>query len=659
MDFRIIRIVLWPKDKQLKPRTIDFDIDKVNVITGSNGKGKSSIISIIDYCIASSKCTIPSGIIRDKTQCFGVVIQFNNRQILLGREEPGASGISNNFFKYEDELIIIPDTIEEYPFSVDNIKHYLNSIFGFADIGFSSNDYVQSFDSQRPSYRNAISLNFQPQYLVANQSTMFYRADSSSHREKLKILFPYLIGVINNQMMELKEELKDLRRKLNILQKEKDVRALRLNKLTQELANYFRLGREFGLIDIEDTEDISDKNFLTDQLKRILTSEIESVRIPAQATENAARLLYELSNDELLKSDQLQDMGRKLSIIKSIQAGNKEIGDNALVKRSRLTTIDWFQDKLQFDKPCPLCHSVHTQSKEYFSSLSNLLGEFEKVSEKVADSAKIYLNESRKLEKQMLEKEEEINAIRNRIDALRREDGEFRRLKQNQNSINRYLGQVELTVNHFEEFGRSVDDSDQKIGDIEERIATIEREVGSDQLKNRERYALNKISENIKKYAQLFEAEKSSENIKLDIKEFLTLKFLDSGGRERFLWEVGSGHNYMAYHLSTYLGIHEYLLTIKENKVPPFIIFDQPSQAYFPEIKDDRSVQEEDLLKLKKIFEVLSAFNTNTHGKVQVIVLEHAGEESWKGFDNVVKVKRWRSDEDDDALIPQAWKDNQ
>lgn len=655
MSFRIKSIILWPKNSGLQPRVIDFDITKVNVITGSSGKGKSSIMYIIDYCLGSGRSLIPSGLIRNVVTAFGIILKTESREILLARESPGFGNISNNFFKLEDEQIVIPDLIPEYQLNVEQIKLYLNSLLAFADIGMESNDYVQSYGTQKPSYRNALSLNYQPQYLVANQTNMFYRADSTVHREKLKILFPYLIGAIDNRILELKEELKALKKKLNVLIKDKDAKEHRINRITNELRNYFRIGQEFGLINSNDQSTSVDQDYLIERLNNILEYEVENVRIPNNVTEKSAEQLFGLTKQEQDASDQLQDLGRRLSFVRSIQSGNKEIGDSTITKRSRLSAANWLKDKLDYHKPCPLCDSIPEQTKTYTETLSHMYSRLENVLEKVSDSAKIYMNERRRLEKEISNKELQINAIRDRISALKRDDGEFKRLKQNQNAIYRYLGQVELSLNQFYEYNSSIDDGVDSVTEYKSKIEEIEKEVSSDKLKARERYAIKKISDNIQKYANLFEAENSQDNIVLDINEYLTLKFNDSLGREKLLWEVGSGHNYMAYHLATYLGLHEYLITLSESKIPPFIIFDQPSQAYFPEIKGNNSIQEEDILKSKKIFEVLSAFNIATEGKIQIILLEHAGEDSWKGLDNVVKTKRWRSDEEDDALIPKDW----
>ncbi|WP_246752411.1 hypothetical protein, partial [Vibrio cholerae] len=59
MFFQIEKVVLWSKEAKHKPRVIEFALNKVNLITGSSKSGKSSLIPIIDYCLGSSKCSIP------------------------------------------------------------------------------------------------------------------------------------------------------------------------------------------------------------------------------------------------------------------------------------------------------------------------------------------------------------------------------------------------------------------------------------------------------------------------------------------------------------------------------------------------------------------------------------------------------------------------
>ena len=66
MRLKILSIILYPENKLFNPRFINFDLEKINVISGYSQRGKSAIISIIDYCLASSDCNIPIGLIREK-----------------------------------------------------------------------------------------------------------------------------------------------------------------------------------------------------------------------------------------------------------------------------------------------------------------------------------------------------------------------------------------------------------------------------------------------------------------------------------------------------------------------------------------------------------------------------------------------------------------
>ncbi len=49
MQFQILKLIVWPKFRELSPQEIKFKLGKLNVITGASRTGKSAIIPIIDY----------------------------------------------------------------------------------------------------------------------------------------------------------------------------------------------------------------------------------------------------------------------------------------------------------------------------------------------------------------------------------------------------------------------------------------------------------------------------------------------------------------------------------------------------------------------------------------------------------------------------------
>src|SRR5690606_11589402 len=108
MKFLISNLIIWPIDKSLRPRIISFDTSKVNVLTGGSGRGKSSIIHIIEYCLGSSRNGISVGPIRDKAAAFGILIKLEKTELLLIRENT-QNVVSNLFHKIEDIAISIPN----------------------------------------------------------------------------------------------------------------------------------------------------------------------------------------------------------------------------------------------------------------------------------------------------------------------------------------------------------------------------------------------------------------------------------------------------------------------------------------------------------------------------------------------------------------------
>ena len=76
MTFQIKKLLLWPKKEGKGIRTVEFELDKVNVITGDSRTGKSAIVPIIDYCLASSDCLIPRDVIRDSVAWYGLLVSF-------------------------------------------------------------------------------------------------------------------------------------------------------------------------------------------------------------------------------------------------------------------------------------------------------------------------------------------------------------------------------------------------------------------------------------------------------------------------------------------------------------------------------------------------------------------------------------------------------
>jgi len=243
MFFQIEKLILWPKDSSKEPRVIEFELNKVNLITGASKTGKSAIIPIIDYCFCSSKCTIPVNTIRNATAWYGVVIKTADARLLIARRDPLEKKQTSNAFFIEAEEIDIPHHIIKYTTSTDRIKERLNQLCGVTNIDFDFHG-TGRLDKFRTGFRDLSAFNYQPQNIIANPNALFYKADSYEHREKLKTIFPYVLGALSSDDLESIHRLKGL--EVELKSKER-----KLNKLKSANDDWINQARGYGVKAIE------------------------------------------------------------------------------------------------------------------------------------------------------------------------------------------------------------------------------------------------------------------------------------------------------------------------------------------------------------------------------------------------------------------------
>ncbi len=656
MEFKIKAIILWPKNQELNLRIIPFVNDKINVITGDSSRGKSALISIIDYCLGSSKCSIPTGLIREVTDWFGIIVQMKNKQLLLARKEPGIEQVSNEMYKRESHEVTVPDILESNCNKRDVID-ILNQHSKLTKIDFTFDDNQSGF-TQSASFRDLISLNFQPQHIVANPYALFYKADTYQNKEKLITIFPYILGAIDDDTLELKEELKLLRKKEKTLSKELSQREKMVDNWLNEIKNYYNIAHELGLLTDNniDKSDWEYDNYINKLEKAIDNLNRDKLPLIEEgATSKIAQQQTQLKEVEYKLSSKIQREKEKLFLIQNVREATNDYGNAVISQNQRLQSVNWFVRNFEETTKCPFCESEHNSSRKYLNSLEVLKHQLNDIGNNIADSHKVFGREVSALKENILELESKINENRREQKRLEIENNEIKSQRQTLNSIYRFSGRLEEALKNYKEIS---DDSvlRTELQELRDKISIISKKVNEVQIRQKTESILKKINAKISFYAQILNAEYATESICLDIKN-LTVKFTSNNGREDYLWEIGSGHNFMSYHLAVMLSVHEYLISIEpKNKIPNFLIFDQPSQVYFPELKEDNNMSQKDLIRVEKIFEVFARFLERTKSYTQIIVLEHAGENAWnKNKAGVKMIKRWRDEEKDKALIPESW----
>jgi hypothetical protein len=207
-----------------------------------------------------------------------------------------------------------------------------------------------------------------------------------------------------------------------------------------------------------------------------------------------------------------------------------------------------------------------------------------------------------------------------------------------------------------------VDELRDRVKALAQRIAGLRKQLDPSLQAQRLNAAVDTVSAKVAEYARILQLEHATENVRLNIRE-LTLQFRPLSGRTDFLWEVGSGQNWVGYHIAGLLALHEHFISLKQNPVPRFLVIDQPSQVYFPEAwpsvdeapsSKDTVQKSADIDGVRRIFNALSYFMGVVKQEFQIIVTEHAGAITWSRLEHVHLVGNWRENHDE-FLIPKAW----
>lgn len=663
MQLTILKIILWPKNTDLRPRVIPFEPGKINVISGDPGTGKSTLTWIVDYCLGSEKCSIPVGLIRELTGWFGLHLKLANTEMIIARRNPEDQQSTTDLYWNEGLKLEVPAIVQKNA-RVDDLKNRFNQIAHLPSLDFSTDDIVGY--AGRPSSRDMAAFNFQPQHIVANPYTFFFKADTTEHREKLRIIFPLVLGSIDATTLAKQRELKDAEREYDKLRREFEARTTAARAWEAEVESYYLQAKGLGLLADAPSPGPDwrlDKYLL--ELRRVPDSvrQMDLPEVREGTNEAASGEFVRVAAEE----DQLaQDTGslkRRLDKINQLSASLNDYGSSFTSQEDRLEGVGWLEEKLRDNHECPVCAAVHTDGNARLTELQTLAREMKTLAVSVRQAPAKLDQEQATLRQELRDKETLLSRARQKRQFLEERTAAFAAQRQRVRQIYLFVGRVEQALENVMS-SRNVDDLQDKAKALAERLARLRRELDGKSRQDRLNAAIDKVSARIADYAKSLRLEHATENVRLNTRE-LTLQFRPLSGRTDFLWEVGSGQNWVGYHIAGLLALHEHFNGLPQNPVPRFLMIDQPSQVYFPEAwptmdqtpgGNKPSERSPDIEGVRRIFAALSEFMTVLKGQFQVIVTEHAGSITWQGIDNIHLVANWREGHDD-FLIPAEWQE--
>lgn len=649
MHFQILKLVLWSR-KGHEPRVVPFEPGMTNVISGASKTGKSAVIPIIDYCLGSSKCSIPVGTIRKACSWFGVVVQTVEGQKLFARREPGDAKQTGDMMLMEAEEIEVPTATPIKNNNTDGAKAILNRLATLSNLDLEPGS--DSAFHSRTSFRDLTAFLFQPQYIVANPAVLFFNADTTEHREKLKAIFPYVIGALTAEMLAAKWEIDKLQRLLR--RKEGELAATRTSVRTwqMEAQGWITQAIELGLLDIERTIPVEWPNIL-DLMRHLVQGSSFAAQPSVESIESTLAALHRLREEERSAAINLAEQRQRLNEIQRLIESSTSYGSAMRIQRDRLDVANWL-GQLTEESSDPLVALGGGGRRKIDALREALIGvELQLRSQPSVSDA--FDKERLRLRAAVEDGTSKLARIRQDMALLERHSEEVRNATYQADRVQRFLGRLEQAIQLYERTGEDAE-LPRSIEVTKDLIASYRRIYSDTQVKQKQAAALRVIQNYASMVIPNLDAEWPDAPVELLVDD-LTLRVIHTD-RADYLWEIGSGANWLAYHVAVMLALHRFFLTDIGHPVPGLLVLDQPSQVYFPRGFDGEHISElgrsrdQDILAIRSVFVALGAEVVKAKGRLQVIVLDHAGREVWGDIPGVALTEEWRGD---DKLVPLHW----
>jgi hypothetical protein len=461
--------------------------------------------------------------------------------------------------------------------------------------------------------------------------------------QAMKDTLPYFLGAVDEDHFRLFAELDELQKKLRLLeaQQAKHVQAVDVSR--SRLTRILNEGKKVGLIR-QDYQAVDDSVFAF--LARIGESAVDQPDLTSDFGETIARLRGEQSTLQ----ERLGDLNQDIRAARAFFSDQTDYSREVSEQRSRLKSIELFKNDIETPEQCPFCES-------HLESPIPRVTQVRESLRRVGTQLEGLYRDNPHIRRHIADLEGKIGEATNSLRLVQRElqravlDDEAAKARQDLIvSRGRFLGRL---AEFLESMAPDRDDLE-LAADIEQvkgLIAAVRSRINSDDIESRLQTILSFISQKMTEYSGQLDLEHSGSSLRLDVKRLTVVANTVDGPIP--LNRMGSGENWVGYHVLSHLAIHWWLRE-RDRPVPAFLIFDQPTQAYYPpDISEgglEQIEKDADRAAVKALFKLMAHACQEIKPDFQVIVLDHAHlTDDW--FEDSI-VREWRGDS---ALVPYHW----
>lgn len=592
---QILNLLIWQSNGSV--RNFEFKENCVNVISGESGKGKSTILEIINYCLLSSDSTyIPKTNIDNKIEWYGIRVKIKNNIYTICRNAIRYKNENKAYFSYQGEIPDIPQNTS----SIDDVKFIINR-----DLGIDNN-LVFPFGSRnisqgsKISYRHFLNYNFIDQETITSREKLHSKSSKERVVETIQRILFMALGFENSKNLIRNQELDRIKKKIDLLNKKK---ASIEENHGFDIEYWFNKLIQLGLISsFEKYQDNNQKLELLRNLSKI--SDIKEIEIFNEIA-NIENEIFKLTQEE-------KDFNNYIKNIKHTKNLEKEIIESTHIARYLMEKYDQI---LYTQNTTKIINAIVKQG-HYISTQLNHKEDKDSLLYKTKEYRKSIFNKKKNLV-EILNKKKEITS------------------EISTGYIFKVLGWLERELKELDEkSGNNIEKIQADLNKYNEELKKVESELDLSENKKRdaESFLNNKIGCYLVKMPLIgYETKNPLPILQKNRNE---VDISTNSGVEK-MSSIGSSSNYMYLHLAYFLAIHSIARQNKVTYMPSFLIIDQPSTPYFSTKSKDNETNLNLQTKQERIDSALTVLNQfieemKQYGGFQIILLEHIEPTYWK-----------------------------
>jgi hypothetical protein len=635
MNSYIKKIIIFGRNNQKRELSLT---NGLNIISGHSKKGKSALIEIVDYCLCATIPSIPKGVISDFAELFCIVLKVDNNFLVVARPNDSATQ-SKIYVSLETSVNFLKDF---------NISYFNNqpllkikgagqdNIEKFLGLNITDSNIVESdVKKGKASLRNMTPFLYQYQNLIASKHALFSKMDDYNRKARILEQIPIFLGIVDAEYYSIKRQIDELGKKLKGIEREKKKETLFNSQYEKRLEGLCR--NYFAIIGKELPRFNSLINLIT--ITKELPEFDQSEPFKSDSTRLYSKLRVKLSTNSL----RLNTINTELVKIENIAKNAKKSISNLshIKKRSEIVEI--------IDCLCPVCGNGVDSLTEEALSINSAMESLNLEVGSMVGFARFDVEQMETLKHEKRNLQKEISEINTQINEFESYNKKIKEYKDKRDSLGYLRAKIEIIVEQISNKIQITDFGEQEIINelklLRESLTKYDFKKELAECQSKLNTWMNEIANNLD-----FEEQFLPAKLELNLNTLSIIHNDKKYGRIR-LSDLGSGANWLAFHLSASLSFLKLFSYKDKSPVPNFLFIDQPSQVYFPRDVDSH---DNDIKKVENIYiQIVKSLKEGRKesGKYsQVIVLDHADNLDLKEY----RYKRYvRANwyEDGEALI--------